>query len=175
MKKTVFTLFFAVVPMLLLVACAGQQSIRPYSPEPTSPLTIVNHQTYADEILSYGGSAIVLFYNTQFWQSLDMKWRLEWLAKKYSGKAKFAMFHWRIDDDPARFGLEMLPTVILYKNGNEIDRIKGIPPEDKDRSAWNDDLELWFLKNALELEGSQYAADYTYLFRNGYKLQVGNY
>ncbi|PIP37503.1 MAG: hypothetical protein COX19_16585 [Desulfobacterales bacterium CG23_combo_of_CG06-09_8_20_14_all_51_8] len=85
------------------------------------------------------------------------------------------MFHWQVNDDPSRFKLEMLPTVILYRNGGEIDRIKGIPPEEKDRAAWNDDLELWFLKNAMELKGSEYSGDFTYLFKNGYTLQVGNY
>lgn len=135
----------------------------------------VNHQTFTNEITTHTGSAVIVFYNNEFWQSLDMKRRIEWLAGKYSGRAKFAQFHWQVADDPSRFKLEMLPTVILYQNGVEIDRIKGIPPEEKDRIRWNDDLELWFLKNALRLEGSQYSADFTYFFRNGYKLQVGNY
>ena len=177
MNKTFLTGVMAIVTAILLVSCAGPDANRQYTrtSEQPSALTIVNHQTFADDILNYKGPAVVLFYNTQFWQCMDMKWRLEWLEKKYRGKAKFAMFHWQVSDDPSRFGLEMLPTVILYRNGAEIDRIKGIPPESKDRAAWNDDLELWFLKNALTLESSDYAADYTYFFKNGYTLQVGNF
>lgn len=175
MKKTFLTGFFAIVPAILLLACAGPRESQRQTPEQTSALTVVNHQTYTDEIMLYKGPAIVLFYNTQFWQSMDMKRRLEWLENKYRGKAKFAMFHWQVSDDPSRFSLEMLPTVILYRDGAEIDRIKGIPPEEKSRAKWNDDLELWFLKNALALEGSEYSANFTYLFRNGYTLQVGNY
>ncbi len=165
------------VAMMSLCACAG--SHRPSAPETAAAsetaVIIVNHQTFTDEIITYPGPAVVVFHNNQYWQSLDMKRRIEWLAEKYEGQAKFAVFHWQIADDPSRFRLEMLPTVILYRNGNEIDRVKGIPPEEKDRVRWNDDIELWFLKNALQLEGSQYSSDFTYFFRNDYKLQVGNY
>jgi thioredoxin-like negative regulator of GroEL len=175
MKKFFFICFFISVSTLLLTACTGSNGSRQYLPGQTSLLTVVNHHTYTDEIMLYDGPAIVLFYNNEFWQSLDIKRRLEWLSEKYRGKAKFAMFHWQISDDPSRFSLEMLPTVILYQNGEEIDRIKGIPPEEKDRNKLNDDLELWFLKNAMALKGSEYSGEYTYLFRNGYTLQIGNY
>jgi len=174
MKKQFLAAVFAIVPAVLLMSCAAPFNSRQYKPEQASPLAIVNHQTYTDEIMLYDGPGIVLFYNTEFWQSLDMKRRLERLAKKYPGKAQFAMFHWQVSDDPSRFGLEMLPTVILYEEGSEIDRIKGIPPEEKNRSKWNDDLELWFLKNALALKGSEHSGDFKYLFKNGYTLQVGN-
>ena len=164
--------------ILMLAACAG--SHRPLETKAASPsapaaMIIVNHQTFTDEVTTYPGAALVVFYNNEFWQSLDMKRRIEWLAEKYKGQAKFALFHWQVADDASRFKLEMLPTVVLYQNGNEIDRIKGIPPDEKDRVKWNDDIELWFLKNAMRLEGSAYSADYKYFFRNDYKLQIGNY
>lgn len=178
MRKAVLP-FMLMAVAAVLTACPG--SHRPVAPGapgttvPASAMITINHQTFTDEVITYPGPAIVVFYNNEFWQSLDMKRRIEWLAEKYKGQAKFAMFHWQIADDPSRFRLEMLPTVILYKNGNEIDRIKGIPPDEKDRTRWNDDIELWFLKNAMQLEGSAYSADYTYFFRNDYKLQIGNY
>ncbi len=176
MKKIFITGIFAIILAVVLSACAGKSSDK-WQPATgqASALMTVNHQTFTDEITTYPGPAIVIFYNTQFWQSLDMKRRIEVLAEKYYGKAKFAMFHWQIADDPSRFSLEMLPTVILYRNGEEIDRIKGIPPEEKERKKLNDDLELWFLKNAMALKGSEYSGEYTYFFRNGYTLQVGNY
>ena len=173
MKKLSIGDILTITLVFLLTACGGKTP-QP-GPEQTSPLTTVNQQPFTDEIILNKGPAIVVFYNTQYWQSLDMKRRLEWLADKYQGRAKFAMFHWQVSDDGSRFSLEMLPTVILYRNGEEIDRIKGIPPNEKDRVGWNDDLELWFLKNALALEGSEYSGDFTYFFRNGYTLQVGNY
>jgi thioredoxin-like negative regulator of GroEL len=175
--RNIFTAgIFVIISAVVLSACAGTSRDK-WQPETgqAAALMTVNHQTYTDEITSYSGPAIVIFYNNQYWQSLDMKRRIEDLAEKYEGKAKFAMFHWQISDDPSRFSLEMLPTVILYRNGEEIDRIKGIPQEVKEREKLNDDLELWFLKNALALKGSEYSGEFTYLFRNGYTLQVGNY
>ena len=175
MQKTILSGFLIFILAIILNGCAGTSASRGSGAGQASLLMPVNHHTYTDEIMLYNGPAIVLFYNTEFWQSLDMKRRLEWLAEKYEGKAKFAMFHWQISDDPSRFSLEMLPTMILSRNGEEIDRIKGIPPEVKEREKLNDDLELWFLKNALALKGSEYSGEFTYLFRNGYTLQVGNY
>jgi thioredoxin-like negative regulator of GroEL len=176
MKKIFIAGIFVIISGIVLSGCAGASRDK-WQPETgqTSALTTVNHQTYTDEITTYPGPAIVIFYNNQYWQSLDMKRRIEDLAIKYYGKAKFAMFHWQIANDPSRFSLEMLPTVILYQNGEEIDRIKGIPPEEKERNKLNDDLELWFLKNAMALKSSEYSGDFTYFFRNGYNLQVGNY
>jgi len=177
MKRIFITGILAIIAAVALSACAGKSNDRwlPPGGGQASVLTTVNHQTFTDEITTFTGSAIVIFYTTQYWQSLDLKRRMEWLAEKYRGKAKFAMFHWQISDDPSRFSLEMLPTAILYRNGEEIDRIKGIPPEEKDRTKWNDDLELWFLKNAMVLKGSKYSGEFTYFFKNGYTLQVGNY
>ncbi len=176
MKKIFITGIFAIISAVVFSACAGNSNDRWLPPAGQSTaLMVVNHQTFTEEITSYSGPAIVIFYNNQYWQSLDMKRRIEKLAEKYYGKAKFAMFHWQIADDPTRFSLEMLPTVILYRNGEEIDRIKGIPPEEKERNQLNDDLELWFLKNAMALKDSEYSGEFTYFFRNGYTLQVGNY
>lgn len=177
MKKISSVLIIAAVfTGFLLPACAPPPPPPPEVAVPVKPEVItVNHHTFTDEIINYPGPAIVVFYNTQFWQAMDMERRIEWLAKKYPGKAKFAKFHWQMKDDPSRFKLEMLPTTILYRNGYEIDRIKGIPPQENERRKWNDDLDLWFLANALQLKGGKYSGDYTYLFKNDYTLKTGNY
>ncbi len=171
-KKTIL----ALMAVVLISSCAQK---GPPKPEVTkiapAEVVTVNHQIFTREVSNYPGPAIVIFYNNQFWQSKDMLRRIEWLASQYSGHAKFAKFHWQIHDDPSRFKLEMLPTVILYRNGYEIDRIKGIPPEENVRRTWNDDLELWFLANALQLRGDQYSGNFTYLFKNDYNLKIGNY
>lgn len=159
----------AVTIVFVMASCA-----RP-PVDPAPDMIPVNHNNFQEEITGCLGAAIVIFHNSQFWQSADMKRRIEWLAAEYRGRAKFAIFEWRLRDDPDRFKLEMLPTVILYRNGYEIDRIKGIPPGEKERREWNDDLELWFLVNALQLKGGEYSGDFTYFFNNGYTLNVGNY
>ena len=121
----------------------------------------INENTFSTEVTMYEGPALVLFYNSKYWQSKDMERRLEYFAKKYEGREiKFCKFHWPLAADAKAFQLEMLPTLILYRQGNEIDRIKGIPPEQAERNEWNDDIELWILKNALQLKSGTYAGKY---------------
>jgi len=69
----------------------------------------------------------------------------------------------------------MLPTVVLYKGGVEIDRIRGIPPDENGLMKFNDDIDLWMKKNVMELDGGQYLGKFRYLFANGYTLNVSNY
>jgi hypothetical protein len=174
-KHTRWPIIFSI---LLLSSCATTPPPEPQisAPEPAVESVIpVNHQTFSHYIIEYPGPALVVFYNTQYWQSVDMLRRIEWLAANYPGKARFAKFHWQVNDDASSFGLEMLPTVLLYQNGLEIDRIKGIPPEERERAKWNDDIELWFLKTALRMKGSEYSGDYTYKFNNDFNLIIGNY
>jgi thioredoxin len=48
------------------------------------------------------------------------------VAQKYNGKAKF--YKLNVDDNPVvppRFGIKGIPTLILFKGGNEIDRVVG--------------------------------------------------
>jgi hypothetical protein len=173
-KNTICLIFLSV----FLTACATQQPVSikdaKQADVPEGVIT-VNHQTFTSQIIEYPGTAIVLFYNTEFWQSMDMLKRLEWMADRYPGKARFAKFHWQVGDDASQFNLEMLPTTIMYQHGSELDRIKGIPPAESDRAKWNDDLELWFLKTGLNMKGSKYTGKYTYKFKNTHSLKIGNY
>lgn len=156
-----------------LVSCARPPA-DPVIPVPETGMISVDHHSFQEEVINYPGTVLVLFHNRQFWQSVDMQKRIEWLAEQYQEEARFAVFEWRISDDPGRFRLEMLPTVILYRDGYEIDRIKGIPPGEDERRTWNDDLELWFLVNAMQLESGRYSGDFSYLFENDYTLKIGN-
>lgn len=159
-----------------LISCAPRpQMVKETEGLPTEKVVFINNMTFAGEVVAYDGFALVLFYNTQFWQSKDMERRFEYFADRFHGKGKFCKFHWPMNADTMAYRLEMLPTVVLYDRGAEIDRIKGIPPDEKTRKKWNDDIELWFLKNVLDLKGDEYAGEYTYLFRNSYKLHIGNY
>jgi len=134
----------------------------------------LNNSNFAKEVKSIDGPVLVLFYNKQYWQSKDMAKRFDHFAKKFAGNAKFCKFHWDVNADSTAYKLEMLPTVVLYKNGAEFDRIRGINPEKNARATLNDDMELWIMKNALEMEGSEYNAKFKYLFNNTYTLQVTN-
>jgi len=57
---------------------------------------------------------------------------LEEIAQAYDGKAKIVKIN--IDDNqntPAQFGVRSIPTLILFKNGNEVEKIIGAQGKDK--------------------------------------------
>ena len=57
---------------------------------------------------------------------------LEELAQEYDGKAKIVKIN--IDDNqntPSQFGVRSIPTLILFKNGNEVEKIIGAQSKDK--------------------------------------------
>jgi len=162
-----------------LVSCgtprqAGLPSVAKTTDGPVYVLQVYD-STFHQEVADYNGVAVVLFYNDSYWQSKDMENRIQNFAQKYYGKAKFCKFFWNIDADTRPYGLEMLPTVVMYENGSEVDRIKGIPPEQASLNEFNKDVELWLLKNAFQLQGDEYSANFRYLFNNGYTLQISNY
>ncbi len=57
---------------------------------------------------------------------------VEELAGKYQGKLKVGKVN--VDDHPqvaARFGIMNIPTLLLFKGGQEVDRIVGVVPKEE--------------------------------------------
>lgn len=135
----------------------------------------INDKSIDKAVYQYPGYSVVLFHNDKFWQSKDMSKRISFFADRYWEKIRFCEFYWDTKRSGKKYGLTMLPTVILYHNGQELDRIKGIPKTKEDRESWNNDLNLWLLKNALEVKGNDYSGNYKYRFKNGSELQISNY
>jgi len=57
---------------------------------------------------------------------------LEEIAQEYEGKAKIVKIN--VDDNQnsaAQFGVRSIPTLILFKNGNEVEKIIGVQGKDK--------------------------------------------
>ena len=55
---------------------------------------------------------------------------VEKLANEYNGKLK--VFKLNVDDNPnaaSKFGIQAIPTLLLFKNGANADRIIGVVPE----------------------------------------------
>lgn len=163
----------ALVILANLISCASKPTTVERIVHPSGIVKLDNNN-FANEVKSYRGPVLVLFYNQEYWQSRDMEKRFDYFAKKFDTDAKFCKFHWDINDDAEPYDLELLPTVVLYKNGAEFDRIRGINPDEKERANLNDDMELWIMKNALEMQGSKYNAEYKYLFNNSFTLHVTN-
>jgi thioredoxin 1 len=58
---------------------------------------------------------------------------VEELAKEYDGRAVFAKVN--TDDNPlwaSRYGVQGIPTVIVFKSGKEASRVVGVAPKVKD-------------------------------------------
>ena len=57
---------------------------------------------------------------------------VEELAKEYSGKVVFGKLN--VDDNPEtaeKFGIRAIPTLLVMKNGSEVDRIVGVLPKNQ--------------------------------------------
>jgi thioredoxin-like negative regulator of GroEL len=57
---------------------------------------------------------------------------VEELAKEYSGKVVFGKLN--VDDNPEtaeKFSIRAIPTLLVMKNGSEVDRIVGVLPKNQ--------------------------------------------
>lgn len=170
MKRHHVAALLMALAALGLCACAG---VKPKSPPPPDVIQL-DAQSFSWEITSSSGLALVLFHNDRFPQSREMFGRLNSLAAKYKGKAKFCSFSWDVGADTSVYNLEMLPTLVMYRDGREVDRMRGIPSERDFQDNLADDLELWLLKTGMGLERGGFYGDFTYRFNNTSRLGASN-
>jgi len=173
-----------VIFLAMTFIMCGLQACAPPPPAPPSitqipiqPLQAVDidHSTFAREVLQYPGSVVVLFYNGQFEPSRYMEQHFENFVRHYGREIKFCKFFWNINDDRQPYRLEMLPTIVLYRDGDEFDRIRGIPERVDERREFNADIDLWLQKNALGAKGDEYTGIFYYRFKNSSQLKIDNY
>jgi len=165
-KRALLATLVAVPAVLSLAACAKQ-------PKTQAPpdITPVNAGSFSSEVVGQPGVTLVLFHNLEAWQSQDMYQRFSWLSQSYRGRLKFCAFAWDMTADPAPYHLEMLPTLVMYRDGYEVDRMRGIPDDSQALAALNDDLELWILRTGLKLtQDPTFQAAFDYRFKNGVRL-----
>lgn len=168
-KRYLLLAFLLVLP--LVASCAPKTpKLKPLP----GTVTTVNSENFAGQVLNHPGPALVLFYDENP-PSTDMHKRFIGLSQRFGEPIKFCRYKWQQGDDPSPYGLEALPTVVLYKNGYEIDRIKGVPPKTREFMEWDEDVELWLLRNALDLHTDEFTATYECWFKNSYELQFSNY
>ncbi|QLA14662.1 thioredoxin family protein [Desulfolutivibrio sulfoxidireducens] len=168
-KRALLLVLLAACAVVVLSGCA-----RPKTQAPPD-IIAVGDQSFASEVIAQPGVTLVLFSNAEAWQSQEMSRRYSWLADAYRGRLKFCSFAWDLAADPAPYRLEILPTLVMYRDGYEVDRMRGIPDTTDGLRTLNDDLELWVLRTGLQLmQDPKFQARFVYQFHNTASLTPVN-
>ena len=91
---------------------------------------------FADEVEGAEGVCLVDFWAEWCAPCLTVAPLIEELADEYAGKAKIAS----LDCDPnrdtaARFGITSIPSLIIFKDGEEVKRFLGVTSKDDLKAA----------------------------------------
>ncbi len=92
--------------------------------------TQVTDANWTQEIQDYKGVALL-----DIWAPWCAPCRMigpiiEELADEYAGKAKIGKLNADENQKPAELGVSGIPTMIIFKDGQEVDRIVGMVPKD---------------------------------------------
>lgn len=158
----------AVCAVCLLCACARKAP-------PPPDIVPVTAETFTEEVLRQPGTTLLLFYTSDSPQSRKMYNLLSWLSQNYKGQLRFCAFAWDTSADPTPYRLEMLPSLVMYRDGWEIDRMRGVPDSSSGQRNLPDDLELWVLRTGLQrTDDPRFQAQFSYRFNNTATLEAGN-
>ena len=88
---------------------------------------IVNTNTFDDEVLKANGKVLVDFWATWCGPCKMLAPTVSAVAEKYDGKVKVC----KVDIDEniplaEKFGIEVIPTLVVFENGAEISRKTGL-------------------------------------------------
>jgi thioredoxin 1 len=89
--------------------------------------TEVTDATFPREVLNSADPVIVDFWAPWCMPCLRMAPTFEALALEYQGKIRFAKMN--TDDNqmtPSHYGIQGIPTMIIFRGGQEVDRIVGL-------------------------------------------------
>jgi thioredoxin len=93
----------------------------------------VNDANFEAEVLKASGPVLVDFWAEWCGPCKRIAPTVESIADKYQGKAKVVKLN--VDEDNGRassFGVRGIPTLILFQNGQEVERIVGVPSNPKE-------------------------------------------
>ncbi len=171
--RTHFVLYTVTIAVCTLLTCACVTT--PQQSQIKETVTTVDDESFESEVLQTNGPVIVLFHDNAIVESQDMQKRFDYFSERYADEIKFLTFNWNSAGNTARYNLNSLPSTVFYYNGDEIDRIGGIPEDGELLREWNKDIDLWILKTVLGLQGDDYAGRYVYKFNDTAKLHISNY
>jgi thioredoxin 2 len=90
----------------------------------------VSDQTFRQEVLSHPGSVLVDCWAPWCGPCRMVAPVLEQLASEYAGSVKIAKLN--VDENPvtaSQYGIQSIPTMLLFKNGNQVDKLVGALPK----------------------------------------------
>ncbi len=93
--------------------------------------TVVTDQNFADEVLNSKLPVLVDFYADWCGPCKMIAPLVEEMAGEFEGKAKVLKLNTEeAMDTTQNFGVSSIPTLIFFKNGQEVDRIVGAMPKE---------------------------------------------
>ncbi|MBW1735627.1 MAG: thioredoxin TrxC [Deltaproteobacteria bacterium] len=98
---------------------------------PAVPVDITD-QTFNREVLSFSGPVLVDCWAPWCGPCTMVGPILVQLASEYAGRLKIAKLN--VDENPAtasRYGIQSIPTMLLFKNGNHVNTLVGALPRDE--------------------------------------------
>jgi thioredoxin 1 len=96
-------------------------------------VTEVTDTNWESEVLNSNTPVLVDFWAAWCGPCRMLAPTVEAVAEKYQGKAKVVKLN--VDENvesPAKYGIRGIPTLILFQNGQEVDRHVGVPANAKD-------------------------------------------
>jgi thioredoxin 1 len=96
-------------------------------------VTEVNDANFENEVLNAHQPVLVDFWAAWCAPCRMLAPTVEAVAEKYQGKAKVVKLN--VDenvDSSSRYGIKGIPTLILFREGKEAERVVGVPSNAKD-------------------------------------------
>jgi thioredoxin 1 len=96
-------------------------------------VTEVNDTNFESEVLKSSQPVLVDFWASWCAPCQMLAPTVESVAEKYQGKAKIVKLN--VDENigsSSNYGVKGIPTLILFRDGKEAERVVGVPPNAKD-------------------------------------------